>query len=329
VGRFRRARGGALIAFTETEPVQVSRTEPDPPQSSRQERQHRDVQAHSRRPFLILLLVGGVFGITLVTVAAVVAARRDATVTLVEPSDSNAEIQAALTITGIDVPAGELQVRLVPTVVSGDRVAGGVVTQGFRIFVNDAGGETTHTFQPGEPLRSIDFAVSLGGGSIFRYPFDRYEADVLVLAADDTESDDGEPLAVDTTATSSLASYRVDAELNDQCRGVGGTCLDVEVRRPFSTIGYVVWFMALAWALALAGVGVLWVVVRRGVDLPLWAFGYLVGVLFALPPLRASVPGTPPSGGFVDYVAFYWAIAVIGVTLIALIALWIRENRRA
>ena len=53
----------------------------------------------------------------------------------------------------------------------------------------------------------------------------------------------------------------------------------------------------------------------------------VVGVLFALPPLRASLPGSPPPGGLVDFVAFYWAVAVVGLTLLALVWLWVREAR--
>jgi hypothetical protein len=275
----------------------------------------------------VALVVGGLFGLVLVTMAAILAAGRDATQTLVEPDNDAVDLRVTLTVSRVDVEAGELELRLVPTSGETGLVEGGVVARPFRILVNDVAGETTHTFEAGEPLRSIDFSVLLEGGSAFRYPFDRYDASALVLAGEGTR-DEGAPLAIDLAAVSAASSYTVSAGGDEPCEALGTSCLELDVRRPASTIGYAVWFIALVWALALAGVGVLYVVVRRGLELPLWSFGYLVGVLFALPPLRDSLPTTPPVGGFVDFVAYYWAVAVVGVTLITLIALWIRENRR-
>lgn len=304
-----------------------TRSDPRTPAAGRRERLRRSRRVSIRRPFLVLLVLGGCLGLALVTLAAVLAAGRDVTETLVEPEATSADLGVALTVTSVDVEAGEVHLRLVPSGGDTGRVAGGVVTEGFRILVNDVGGASTHTFTTGEPLRPIDFAVSLTGGSAFRYPFDRYDASVIILVVDGVRTTEGAPLRVIPAARSAASSYTVRSDIVD-CGGLGGTCLEMDVRRPVSTVGYAVWFVVLVWALALAGLGVLYVVVRRGVELPLWAFGYLVGVLFALPPLRASLPTPPPFGGFVDFVAYYWAVAVVGLTLIALISLWIRENRR-
>jgi hypothetical protein len=60
---------------------------------------------------------------------------------------------------------------------------------------------------------------------------------------------------------------------------------------------------------------------------PAWAYGFLVGVLFALTPLRGALPGSPPYGELVDYMSFYWAIVIVGIGLMMLVAFFIRDAR--
>ena len=285
-------------------------------------------QLMRRRPVVTLALAGGVIVVMIVLVAVFLVARRDVTQVLVPPPDTpEAELLAELTLTTIDAEAGELGVRLVPVAQQEGRTEGGLVIAGFQLLVNDIGGQTTYSFPAGEPVRAIDFAVALGQGSVYRYPFDTYDAGIVVLAAEGAAPSTGEPLSVETSATSSIPDFELSATTED-C--FDSECLSVEVSRPFSTIGYVLWFIVLIWGLALAGLGILYTTVRRGSEIPTWAPAYLVGVLFALSPLRASLPGSPPAGSFVDFVAFYWVVAMIGITLVALVGIWaVGSHRRA
>ena len=100
-----------------------------------------------------------------------------------------------------------------------------------------------------------------------------------------------------------------------------------DARRATTTVVYVVWIMILMYGLAISGVLLLWAVVIRRLEVPIWAFGLFVGVLFALPPLRLALPGNPPLGVLVDYVSFYWAVTIVGITLLWLVAVGIRQHR--
>ena len=70
--------------------------------------------------------------------------------------------------------------------------------------------------------------------------------------------------------------------------------------------------IAILCLLAAGSVSVVWHVVVEGSPIPFWAWGFMAGVLFALPPLRNGLPGSPPLGSLVDWAAFYWAILVVG-----------------
>ncbi len=288
---------------------------------------HRRRRIAGRRPVVVALVAAGLLSLALMAVAVWRVSNRDVSEALLEaPTETGADLRADVTVISVDPQLGEARLRLVPVVVDPGRAEGGLVTEGFRVLVNDAQGEGTHTFAPGQPVQAIEFSVALTGSSVYRYPFDRYEASLVVLAADGTGTE-GDPLVTDLSLTSSVIAFDVSAAtVPDDACGFG-SCATLDADRPATTVGYTIWFMVLAWGLALAGLAVLYLITRHGVELPLWVFGYLVGVLFALPPLRASLPGSPPPGGVVDFVAFYWAVAVVGLTLLGLAWLWVREAR--
>ena len=106
------------------------------------------------------------------------------------------------------------------------------------------------------------------------------------------------------------------------CAGKGWDAI-----RPATTTVYAVWLMILIWGLAATGALIVWAVVIWMVEVPFWAFGYFVGVLFALPPLRDSLPGRPPPGTIFDFVSFYWSVTLIGVGLILLLGIWLKRTR--
>jgi len=282
-----------------------------------------------RRPVVVAIALGAVVAIVAVAASAVFVSQRSVTEELVPASPvPGADLRIELSITSIDPVLGEARVRLLPVVLDQERMESGIVREGFRILVNATGGENSHTFAPGQPVQAIEYSVALAGSSVYRYPLDRYDASLVILAADGT-GPEGDPLTVEYSLTSSVLPFALDADALDAADCPFGGCIALEASRPASTVGYALWFVILVWGLALAGLGVILLVARRGVELPLWVFGYLVGVLFALPPLRASLPGSPPPGGLVDFVAFYWAVAVVGLTLLGLVWLWIREARHA
>jgi hypothetical protein len=48
----------------------------------------------------------------------------------------------------------------------------------------------------------------------------------------------------------------------------------------------------------------------------------LAALLFAFPTVRNTLPGIPPVGVLFDYAAFFWAEALVALSLIILIVGW-------
>jgi hypothetical protein len=50
-------------------------------------------------------------------------------------------------------------------------------------------------------------------------------------------------------------------------------------------------------------------------------------IVFALPFVRDAVPGTPPVGVLSDYVAFFWAEAIVVVATVGTMAVWFLRHQ--
>jgi hypothetical protein len=271
------------------------------------------------------------------------------------------------TITRVDAVSGEMAVRLL-VLPQSDLLDDGLLAEPLELRVNDARGSTSVLFADGEVPGPVDVLLALSGGSISRYPFDSYDANLaLVLTrqgesstengappadpsdagedgdteeASDVSSDSGTagvddpptteassvPIVVDlvTTVTDFEILAAPEAETSDPS---SFTVVPLTAGRSTTTTVYAMGIMALMWGLAVTGVFMAWAVVIWRVETPMWVYGYFVGVLFALPPLREALPGRPPPGTLVDYAAFYWSIGIIGVTLLLMMSLWIRRSR--
>lgn len=235
---------------------------------------------------------------------------------------------AQMNVTLVDVAPslGEVRARIVLQLADGLSDEGRPVTD-LLLRANDVRGVGTIEFPAGEPLRPVEVTLALTQGSVSRYPFDRYS--LLLSLALGTESS-GEvtpvPFSYDLFSNVDQFGIAVDAD-TAPLEPSALSFVELRVSRAMTTTLYSVWMMTLMWGLSIAGVLVVWAATIWDVELPVWSFAYLVGVLFALPQLRESLPGRPPSGTLLDFVAFYWSIAIVGVTLIAVLAIWVQRAR--
>jgi hypothetical protein len=83
-----------------------------------------------------------------------------------------------------------------------------------------------------------------------------------------------------------------------------------------------VFIMVVMWALALAAIAVVVNLVARRRRFEGAFTAFLAALLFAFPTVRNALPGIPPVGVLFDYAAFFWAEAIVALSLIALIIGW-------
>lgn len=199
----------------------------------------------------------------------------------------------------------------------------GVLDEDLTLIVNDVNGQSSRTLASGTPPGTVTATLALTGSRVNRYPLDRYRSALLVAVR--TDDDDAVPVRL--SLRSSDPEFSIDA--TDASSSPEVSVVDLRVARRGAVIGWVAFFVLVCWMLAVAGGSIGWVTVVHGIASPAWGWGFLIGILFALPSLRAALPGSPPSGSLVDLAAFYWAVGIVAFTLVAMIASWNIRVRRA
>ncbi len=260
---------------------------------------------------------------------------------LVEGAASPEATRVTVTALSLAPSSGELRARMLvepgPDLLRDD----GRLDQTIALVVNDARGSTERRFDEGTRPDPFEVTLPVAEGSVVRYPVDRYHGSVVVvLVAVDEDGDVPLPASVSArsiiddfdltgryAATTDAAEATEATEATDDSEPASLTVVDWTASRSNTTTVYAVWLMLLMWGLAVTGLLIVWAVVIWMVEVPFWAFGYFVGVLFALPPLRDSLPGRPPPGTIFDFVSFYWSVTIIGVNLILVLAIWLRRTR--
>ena len=179
--------------------------------------------------------------------------------------------------------------------------------------------ELVHARQGSRSQRRREDGTS--GGESSRYPFDAYDGELLASA----KTSDGTVVPTLIVASNAADGWTVSKSLTRQGKSVG---LSFQISRASDAQLYSIFIMALMWALAIAGVVIAFILLRNpkrevGADLLV----YLAALLFALPLIRTLLPGNPGLGVLADFAVYFWVEAVVGVTLVLLLFLWVERNR--
>lgn len=172
----------------------------------------------------------------------------------------------------------------------------------------------------GDELSGVEQVFSLAG-TVTDFPFDHYSAD-LSLSIQDADDDDDMPITVVVESTDPFfnvtSSY--DAEQGDYLN------IDLAVARSSPTMVFGVFIMILMLGLSFAAAVLAYFLVRNRQGLQYSAYSVMGALLFAMVPLRNAVPGSPPIGSVIDFMAFFIAEAVISTSLITSVVIGYRQQ---
>jgi hypothetical protein len=158
-------------------------------------------------------------------------------------------------------------------------------------------------------------------GDTSTYPFQNLRIGIgALVVSGGLRSGSGVPVRL--VFRSAVAGYRVSP---DQAVREGKdivAAVELHVQPSWETVAFAVFIMFVMWALALGAVSVAVNLIRRRRKFEGSFTTLLAALLFAFPTVRNNLPGIPPVGVLFDYVAFFWAEALVALSLIALLAGW-------
>ncbi len=287
-----------------------------------------------RRPkpvVVIFTILGSLFGLGAVFGLAVAIATGDPTESIVELPEEPAppgSASVSLTATSVNATAGLLQAR-VTIAPAADMMDSGNLAQDLKVAINDASGNSSLTFRAGDPPPPIEATLLLRDGAIAQYPFDSYSSLLFLRLTVPEGSKEDRVVPISIGVQSNLSGFEMTAE-----PGEGKSFVDddialasFKITRSWASFVYALGTMAIMLGLAITGLRIIWATYAWRIESPPWLYGFLIGALFALPPLRSSLPGAPPAGAIVDYLSFYPAVAVIAVAMLVTMSHWLGEAR--
>ena len=200
-----------------------------------------------------------------------------------------------------------------------------------------AEGSSEIVFPAGRTMSPLDVTVMLEGGSVDRYPFDRYTVDfVAVVSRRDPSSPSGfQGVPVAVKAGLAVAGFALEGrETHPAGAGRDGTtatssdavALMFEVERSATAFWFSIFLMIIVAALSLACASVAVAVAVLGRKVEPQFFTWMAGTLFAIVGLRSVLPGNPPLGALPDFLVFIWAESIVALSLLSIVVVYLRRR---
>ncbi|WP_188316927.1 DUF4436 family protein [Solihabitans fulvus] len=230
-------------------------------------------------------------------------------------------VELAATVQQVDGVSGQLHVHLLVRV-EGRLQDGDDLTPAEPLTVDTSSlTQGLLRFPAHERMSPADLTMSITDGVVQDYPFDAYRTSIgFAVAASDR------PVPIVLTVDNLDGQFLPKAVNSGQAR-TGLSVVDLRISRSRGTLIFA-WFMMLCmWALALVVAGAAWIIIGQRRGLPWPALGWMAATLFALVGFRNAAPGSPPSGSLLDYAAFWWAEAIIALSVIAIVTTGLRVER--
>jgi hypothetical protein len=278
------------------------------------------------------------FGLLMVVVAACVLAYGLVLVRF-DLSDRPVEIEFGAPLAGdvarvylqplnVDPVSASMQMRISLAAAPVPAAAAAGTGTADRLLKIQRGRQTEHvTISAGQPLPEVVFDFDLNGGDVRDYPLDRYRADMSIAVSEQRRDGTETPLPLHVALWEGLLGYRVKGlpAAADHPEAVG---LSLEFQRTaaVSIFGIAIYGAMVIMAICSLLIGSLVFVGLRRIEA---AFaGALGAIIFALPALRAALPGSPPLGVRGDVLTFFWAELGAIVALCLFVAAWVRSGSR-
>jgi hypothetical protein len=187
----------------------------------------------------------------------------------------------------------------------------------------------TEKFAAGQIMSAPDILFTLKTGNPTFYPFDEYEAEFFLSGSwinPDTNETEKVPLSV--SLMTNVEGWQVLTQFQDESRGSFHLITsDILMYRGPTQRFFSMFLSSLMWLL---GGSVFWLAVtlcwrKRRVEPPTIAVA--TTMLFALPAVRNVQPGNPPIGCTSDFMAFFWALALVSSASLILILNYIKNYK--
>lgn len=191
--------------------------------------------------------------------------------------------------------------------------------------ISEAGTQRAEVFKGQNVGGIVDVDLDLEG-NVQQYPTDRHTATLWLRAYRTAAGLGPDPIPVRLNAYGAWPG--LDIQLAAPPPEGGGADIEsrplhIDITRSHATSFVVYFSFALTWVLIITVIGMTVSVVMGRRDAQVAMLAFFGTLLFGLTEFRNALPGAPPAGTFSDYLAFFWAYAVVIVAVGVIGGLWL------
>jgi Domain of unknown function (DUF4436) len=232
-------------------------------------------------------------------------------------------IDLVVSVQQVDTVNDDLILSILPTPIGALVRPDKTPAKSFTLEIGTTASPPVLRFRAGQPIATQTVKVGFeSGGTVSDYPFDHYAADLRFVS-----TVNGEHVPSLVTLREADPFFLVKVRGSSTYAQV--VVYSIRVSRSRGTFIFA-WFIMIAmWALALSVLGGTWILNRQHSGLVWPALGWMAATLFALVGMRNAAPGSPPIGSLIDYASFFWAEALVAVSLTFAVVNGLRADRAA
>lgn len=288
------------------------------------EEEQSDRRRHVGKIVLVLWLV-----VVLLVVAGTLASRsrtfasdsKDHTFTS-GPAASASYITIKAKVLDVDPPSDTMTVRLIVVPHGAFALPSGALAIPVTINVDGVPGGS-ESLEAGKLPVPVQSTVSLIG-DLSQYPMDSYTSLLVVEASSPRLSG---LLPVHLSVSAGQRDWKITPSNSAKVLGNAIT-VDINTSRGAATIGFALFEMAVMLILAGIALAITYVTVIGGRQLEFSYFTWLGALIFALPAVRNSLPGSPSIGTLADCLVFFPALATVTMCMLAAAITFVRRSHR-
>lgn len=172
-------------------------------------------------------------------------------------------------------------------------------------------------FHAQEAMMPATFEVDLDGGAVAAYPFDRFRAGLRVSAREAS----GTSIPLQVTVWEGVAGWSLNA-IEEAANAANEVRLGLSVRRTAALKFLVLAVYAVMVLVACSALTIGGLIFMRMKPAESTMTGALTAMVFTLPALRYTLPGSPPLGVRADLLVFFWAELATAVALMLFVVTW-------
>lgn len=245
-------------------------------------------------------------------------------------SSSKAYVEIILYVKGVDTKTGEIN-TLLYFEPHGDITKSDLYELKEPLILEIWGntGQSQFDMPAEKAMNSLETTINIYENRPKDYPFDKHRAEAWFQirragpssVIDDVKSYSASIIPIKLKFDETFSGYNIAATQRPDS-DPDYTVLDIELSRSWIVVSFSIFIMVIKWLLAIGALMVVFSVLR-GRKVELGMFSWLAALLFALPPMRNSMPDVPPIGTLSDFIAFFWVEGIIAISLATLVFIWV------